>query len=131
MVKNITAIVFGALIWWVVFIGGAIAMAQFWPEFKSAIKAFPDTQSYNGSMSMQVSMLVLFVFCSIAAGWLTVLISKKRVYAWYVAILLMMYIAPNHLYFSWDMFAPWYNWLVVIPVIPFVVGSGRLVKISG
>lgn len=129
MVKNIAAIAAGVLTWWVVFIGGAIVMSQFWPAFKLAIKAFPDTESFNAAMPMQVSMLILFVFCGVVAGWLTVLISKQRIHACYVAGLLMMYIAPNHLYFSWDMFAPWYNWLVVLPVIPLVVGSGRLVKV--
>ncbi len=130
MGKNVFAIITGTITWWVIFIGVAFVMTLLWPELKQAFEIFPDTHLYNSSLLMQFSFLTLFVFCSIASGWITVFISKQRVHTWYVSVLLMMYIAPNHLYFSWDLFHPWYNWLVVIPVIPVIVYSGKLVKIS-
>jgi len=130
LVRSIGAVVAGVIAWPLTALTIILPMLLVWPGFSfSQARQAPDPFDLF-TTDLQAAFLIVYLFAATASGWITVYISKQRNHARYVAALLAIYLSANHLYLEWDAFPPWYNWLVVLPVIPMVLYGGKLVPIN-
>ena len=91
---------------------------QFWAEQRYDI--FPTDQL--------VLFQVVWLFANGAVGFVSRLVAKRDIEVYVVAGLLFVYFAYNHWWALWGVMPDWYNFIVVIPVIPMVLAGSAIAK---
>lgn len=129
MIRSIAGIAAGALIWWTIFFLAVGILYYTWPAYAESFDAYQISNDYNSFTTITISShLVIFLFCSIAAGWMTSFITKQQRPAWYLATILLAYASYIHLYLLWNILPYWYNLSVVIPVLPLIIIGSKMNK---
>src|SRR3970040_1912679 len=105
MVRGALGIVVGAIAWMVAFftVARLLFHAQTWMR----------AQVYEFTAPEAGFHVLLWILAEIFAGWLTVVIAKRREASWILAALIGLYMAFMHLYYVLDSFPWWYNLAVV------------------
>ncbi|HEX6996599.1 MAG TPA: hypothetical protein VF322_00550 [Gammaproteobacteria bacterium] len=128
MVRGVLGVVIGGIVWMPVFFILAWLPASVWPDYARSGATWFDAGVYTFTASMSVLNAVLWLVASIVAGWLAALVARRREAAWALAVLVMLYMCFNHLYYFWDRFPWWYNLVVALPSGPAVLLGGRLAR---
>jgi hypothetical protein len=123
--RSILGVVAGGLVWMVMMPLLIILLTFVWPSLDSAVRLYMETSRFQ---VFDTSMLVAFQFLwpvtNGLAGLVTSLISKQQAAVSFLAAILVVYFAYNHLWVYWNDFPVWYNVLVVILVVPAVILGG-------
>jgi hypothetical protein len=128
MLRGILGVVVGGVAWWMAFFGIARLLYSFWPAYATTARAFMFTGVVGFTTPMYACNALFWVLAEIAAGWIAVVIARRRESAWVLAALLMTFLCFMHLYLEWDRFAGWYNVAVALPSGPAVLLGGWLAR---
>jgi hypothetical protein len=126
MVRGLLGVVSGGIVWLPVFFMLARLLYLAWPAYALSARTYMDTGTYDFTAAMSVFNVLFWIAAEAAAGWVAVLVAKRREAAWVLAALLMLYMSFNHLYYFWERFPWWYNLAVAIPSGPAVLVGGKL-----
>jgi hypothetical protein len=126
MVRGVLGVFVGALVWIVGFFTLARLLTLIWPDYALHAHTWMTAGVYDFTPPMSGFNILFWIAAEIGAGWLTVLISRRREAGWVLAALLMAYLSYMHLYFVWDRLPWWYNLLVALPSGPAVLLGARL-----
>jgi hypothetical protein len=128
MVRGILGVVVGGIVWWMGFFGLARLLYSVWPAYATTAHEFMVTGVVGFTTSMYACNALFWVLGEIAAGWIAVVIARRRESAWVLAALLMTFLCFMHLYLEWDRFAGGYNLAVALPSGPAVLLGGWLAR---
>jgi hypothetical protein len=126
MLRGALGVLGGGVVWWIVFWGAAIVLALAWPAYGAFGREFFATGAFRFTAPMAICNVVLWALAEIAAGWIAVVIARRRESAWILGALIMAFLCLEHLYFAWANFPWWYNVLVALPSGPAILLGGRL-----
>ena len=126
MVRSTLGIVGGGIVWMIAFFTFARLLFLVWPAYAASAQTWTDTGTYDFTAEMSVFNALFWLLAEIVAGWVAVVIAKRRKAAWILAALLMLYMSFMHLYYVWDNFPWWYNLAVALPSGAAVLLGGRL-----
>jgi hypothetical protein len=126
MVRGVLGVIGGLIVWWIGFFLLARSLYFVWPAYAVAAHEFMATGADGFTVPMSLCNALFWVLAEIAAGWIAVVIGRRRESAWILAALLMVFLCFMHLYLEWDRFAGWYNFAVALPAGPAVLLGGRL-----
>jgi hypothetical protein len=124
--RSALGIVIGAIVWMAVFTVLAVATAAIWPDYWVHGRAWNTEHVYGFTPPMSVVNALLWILGEIAAGWVAVVIARRRQALWVLAAGIGLYLAFMHLYYEWANLPWWYNLLVAIPAVPAVLLGGKL-----
>jgi hypothetical protein len=128
MVRGGLGVIVGALIWMVLFFTLARGLLMVWPEYAVHARAWAADGTYDFTAPMSVFNAAFWFLAEVGAGWLTVVIARRREAGWVLAALLMAYLSLLHLYLYWPNFPWWYNLAVALPSGLAVLLGGRLAR---
>lgn len=121
------------LVGYFTFILGFIALSSlilfFWPAYNEAVQLFFETDQYNFSTPILICFLVQWSISGYLGGLLVMFISKRQSHVWYLAGILSAYLVYNHFFVFWNILPSWYNVIIVIQTIPFIILGGMSVKL--
>ena len=127
MLRGILGVVVGVIVWWVGFFFGLAQLLMYsWPAYAAVAREFIVTGVSQFTTPMYAWNAVMWVLAEIAAGWIAVVIARRREAGWVLAGLLMAFLCFMHLYREWDRFPGWYNLAVALPSGAAVLLGGRL-----
>jgi len=126
MVRGALGVVVGAIAWMAAFFTLARLLFLVWPNYALHAQSWTSAQLYEFTAPQSGFNALFWILAEIFAGWLTVVIAKRREAAWILAALIGLYLAFMHLYYVWDKFPWWYNLAVTVPAIPAVLLGGKL-----
>jgi hypothetical protein len=126
MVRAAIGVVVAAVAWMVAFFALAWLLALLWPDYALHGQVWFTEQRFEFSAAQAGLNALFWALAEIAAGWLTVVVAKRREASWVLAVLIGTYLALMHLYLEWDTFPWWYNLAVALPAIPAVLIGGTL-----
>ena len=124
--RNVLAVVTGALVWTVAFYALATGLAQLWPDYAVHARQWLREGVFTFTAAMAGCNLTLWVLAELAAGWVAAKLSPSRAAPWVLAALMGLYLAALHLVLYWPRFPWWYNLGVVVPAVPAVLLGARL-----
>lgn len=126
MVRSAFGVVVGAVAWMIAFFTLARLLFFVWADYAFHARAWTATQSYDFTAPESAFNAMFWLLAAIFAGWLAVVIAKRREAAWALGAVIGLYLAYVHLYSAWDNFPWWYNLVVALPAAPAVILGGRL-----
>jgi len=126
MVRSISGVVSGAVVWMVAFFLLAILLAKIWPDYAVHGRQWTTQGVFTFTPLMACFNLAFWVLAEIGAGWTAGRIAKRRVAVWVLAGVVGIYLAALHLVLYWSRFPWWYNLGVVIPAVAAVLLGGNL-----
>jgi hypothetical protein len=124
MIRNVVAVVVGAVAWMFVFYALAIGLALLWPAYSLQGRIFFRDGTFNFTTAMAACNVLIWALAAIAAGWVASRIATRREAVWVLAAALGIYLATLHLFLYWPRFPWWYNLAVAIPAVPAVLLGG-------
>ena len=105
----------GFAAWWVAATLLNLLLRLSWPEYAAVEKAMTFT------LGMQIARLVEGAAASVAAGFTTALISRRRTIAtWLLVSLLLALFIPVH-YQLWERFPAWYHVTFILGLVVFTL----------
>ena len=128
MVRSAIGVVVAAAAWMVAFFTQASILVRIWPDYAVSAAAWMDAGSFEFTTGQGWFNLLFWLVAEIFAGWLAVVIARRREAAWALAALLGLYMAYMHLYAAWDLIPWWYNLVAALPVAPAVLAGGWLAR---
>jgi O-antigen ligase len=132
MVRNVSGVVLGAVVWMVGFFVLVQLLAQLWPDYAIHGREWIRQGVFTFTPVMACLNLAFWFLAEIGAGWTVAKIAKRREALWILAGIVGIYLASEHLVLHWSRFPWWYNVGVVIPAVAAVLVGGKLtVKSSG
>jgi hypothetical protein len=126
MMRGVIGVVVGGVMWWLGFFGLARVLYSFWPAYAATVHEFMTTGASGFTPTMYGWNALLWILAEIAAGWISVVVARRREAAWVLAAILMLFLCFMHLYLEWVRFPGWYNLVVALPSGPAVLLGGRL-----
>jgi len=117
-------VVIGSLCHLVLMIGSFKLLLVLWPDYQEAYN------HENLTFFMMLIRLVLSGLSLVLAGIITVVVSKNQSLSWITALVLLLIGAGTHFTIYWDDWPIWYHAAYLLPIIPVVGFSGKLVKIK-
>ena len=126
MVRSVLGVVVGAVVWMALFLFLGISLAAVWQDYGVHGRNWFQERIFDFTPAMAVCNALIWILAEIGAGWLTVVIAKRREAAWVLAAVIGVYLAYVHLYQEWASLPWWYNLAVAIPAAPAVLFGGRL-----
>src|SRR5688572_16940526 len=118
MLRSVLGVLAGLLVWVPAFYVLAWLLLLVWPAYAAAAETFRISGGYDFTPAMSAFNVIFWMVAEILAGWLAVVIARRRAVAYVLAALMFAIMSFNHLYLYWDRLPSWYNLGVVIPVIP-------------
>lgn len=115
MVRSVLGVIAGAVIWMVGFFTFAQVPMLAWPGYAESARTYMEGGAYVFTAPMSAANAVLWFLAEIVAGWLVVVIARRRSPAFVFAALLFAYMCAMHLVLYWDRFPWWYNLAVALP----------------
>lgn len=128
MMRGVLGVLVGGVIWMVCFIALARLLFLAWPDYAAHAHSWVTAGVYDFTALMSGFNILFWVLSEMAAGWLAVVIARRREAAWVLAALLMAYMCFMHLYYVWDRLPWWYNLLVALLSGPAVLLGGKLAE---
>lgn len=125
MVRNVIAVLAGLVVWVPAFLIVVQLPLHTWPAYADAVEAYRKG-AYEFTSAMSVVNALAWILAEVFAGWLTVVIARRRAAAWVLAAVLTTTLGFLHLYYYWDRYPWWYNLTLVITAIPAVLLGARL-----
>lgn len=125
MLRNISGIVFGAIVWMAGFLVLAQVLALLWPDYAIHGRQWMRQGVFTFTPLMACFNLAFWVLAEIGAGWTVAKIAKRREAVWVLAGIVGIYLATVHLVLYWSRFPWWYNVGVVIPAVAAVFVGGK------
>jgi hypothetical protein len=126
MVRSMLGVIVGGVVWMMGFFILARLLYLAWPAYAQSAQVYMSGGAYTFTPPMSGFNALFWFLAEIGAGWLTIMIAKRREAAWVLAALLMAYMCAMHLYLYWDRFPWWYNLVVALPSGPAVLLGGML-----
>jgi hypothetical protein len=126
MVRSVSGVVLGAVVWMVGFFVLALVLAQLWPDYAIHGRQWTRQGVFTFTPLMACFNLVFWVLAEIGAGWTVGKIAKRREAVWVLAGIVGIYLAGLHLVLYWSRFPWWYNFGVVIPAVAAVFLGSKL-----
>ena len=126
MVRGVLGVLGGGVVWMAAFSILARVLFLAWPAYAAPAQVWMDTGVYEFGALMSGFNALFWLLAEIAAGWIAVVIAKRREAAWVLAALLMLYLSFLHLYYYWANFPWWYNLAVALPSGAAVLLGGKL-----
>jgi hypothetical protein len=126
MVRGVFGVVGGAILWSVAFVVLAWSLAAAWPAYALSGREYFATGIFGFTVAMAICNALFWLLADVGAGWLAVVIARRREAAWVLAALLMGFLCFIHLYHEWERFPGWYNLAVALPSGAAVLLGGRL-----
>jgi hypothetical protein len=126
MVRGVIGVFVGGLVWWMGFFGLARLLFLSWPAYATTAHEFMTTGVSGFTPTMYGWNASFWVLAEIAAGWVAVVISRRRESAWVLGALLMVFLCFMHLYLEWARFPALYNLAVALPSGAAVLLGGRI-----
>ncbi len=96
MVRGILGVVGGGIVWWMGFFGLARLLYLSWPAYATTAHEFMITGVSEFTTPMYAWQVLFWVLAEIAAGWIAVVIARRRESAWVLAALLMTFVCFMH-----------------------------------
>ena len=112
----------------VIFLVLAQLLAMAWPDYASHARQWTSAGVYGFTAVMSGLNILFWILSEMAAGFLAIVLARRREAAWVLAALLMAYMCFMHLYAIWDRLPWWYNLLVALPSGPAVLLGSRLAR---
>jgi hypothetical protein len=128
MVRGVLGVIVGGIAWMLVFLLLARGLIAAWPDYGAHAHTWTAAGVYDFTAAMSGLNIVLWIVSETAAGFLAVVLARRRQAAWVLAGLVMAYMSFMHLYYVWDRLPWWYNLLVAIPSGPAVLLGSRLAE---
>jgi cyanate permease len=125
MARAVLGVIGGGVVWMVGFLVLAQVLALLWPDYRGHVHTWTASGVYDFTAVMSGLNILFWILSEMAAGFLAVVLAKRRQVAWVLAALLMAYMCFMHLYFVWDRLPWWYNLLVALPSGPAVLLGSR------
>jgi hypothetical protein len=126
MVRGAIGVVAAAVAWMVAFFALAWLLALAWPDYALHGQTWFTSQRFEFTAPQAGFNVLFWALAEVFAGWVTVVIARRREAAWALAALIGSYLALMHLYLEWATFPWWYNLAVALPAVPAVLIGGRL-----
>jgi hypothetical protein len=126
MVRSVLGVVVGAVVWMALFLLLGFSLAAVWQDYGLHGRNWFQARIYDFTPAMSVCNALIWILAEIGAGWLAVVLARRREAAWVLAALIGVYLAYLHLYQEWANLPWWYNLAVAIPAAPAVLCGGRL-----
>lgn len=126
MVRGVLGVLSGGIVWMVAFLVLARLLILVWPQYQAHAHSWMAQGVYDFTAVMSGFNIVFWILSEMAAGWLAVVVARRKQAAWVLAALLMAYMCFMHLYYVWDRLPWWYNLLVALASGPAVLLGGRL-----
>jgi hypothetical protein len=115
MMRAAVAVLAGLVVWVVVATVANLALRLGWPEYAAMEKAMHFT------FGMQIARLLIGVLASLAAGFATAWISRRKpVAAWSLVVVLLVVFIPLH-YSVWQRFPAWYHVSFILSLVLFTL----------
>ena len=120
MIRSLSAVIAGFMVWTVVFLGGN---QLFFVLFRGRYRE--DMSTDDGLVLL--ATLLLSVLASVAAGWVAVAIAKTKPRQ-HAAVLGLVLLAVGIWVqlMSWDALPLWYNLCFLVLLLPATILGGRL-----
>ena len=125
MVRGALGILGGGVAWAAAFFILARLLYLVWPAYALRAQVYMETGLYDFTPQTSAFNALFWMLAEIGAGWVAVVIAKRREAAWVLAAVLMLYMSFMHLYYVWDNFPWWYNLAVALPAGPAVLLGGK------
>ena len=126
MVRGVIGVLVGGVVWGMGFFGLARVLDSIWPAYATTAHEFMTTGASGFTPTMYGWNALFWVLAEIAAGWIAVVVARRREAAWVLAAILMLFLCFMHLYLEWVRFPGWYNLVVALPSGPAILLGGRL-----
>jgi len=126
MVRSALGILCGGIVWQAAFLILAQLLIWVWPAYAAAARSFVNTHTFEFTPAMAGLNILYWILAEICAGWVTVIVAKRREPVWILAALLLVYMSVMHFYVFWTSIPWWYNIIVVISVVPAVWLGAKL-----
>jgi uncharacterized membrane protein YeaQ/YmgE (transglycosylase-associated protein family) len=126
MLRGILGVVVGALVWMAAFFTLARLFMFVSPDYAVHARSWMSAHVYDFTVPMSAFNALDWIVAEIVAGWLAVVIARRREAGWVLAAVLGAYLAYQHLYAEWSNLPWWYNLAVAIPAAPAVLLGGKL-----
>jgi len=126
MVRSVLGVVVGFVVWFAGFMVLAILLAQLWPEYRVHGQTWLNQHVFDFPNEMGAFNVLFWILAEVAAGWVALLIARRREALWVLAALVGGYLAYEHLYVEWTNIPAWYNLAVAISAVPAVLLGGTL-----
>ena len=126
MVRAVLGVVVGWIVWLAGFMALAILLAAVWPEYGVHGSAWLNDHVFDFPNNMAVLNVLFWIVAEITAGYVAMLIARRREALWVLAAIVGGYLAYEHLYVEWSNIPAWYNLVVAISGAPAVLLGGKL-----
>jgi len=124
MVRSVIGIVVGAVLWMTAFLSFARGLTLLWPDYAQQVQIWITVHRYAFTPAMSICNALFWILAEMLAGWITVLIARRREAAWVLAGVIGLYLGFVHLHVVWNSLPKVYNLAVAIPAIPAVLFGG-------
>jgi hypothetical protein len=126
MVRAALGFVIGAVVWMPVFFILAIGLTLMSPDYAVHARTWMSAGVFEFTAPQAAANVVLWVLSEAFAGWLAVVVARRREAAWALAAVVLLYLGTLHIVLYWPRFPWWYNVAVVVTAAPAVLFGGRL-----
>ncbi len=126
MIRSALGVIVAAVVWMALFLALGFALAAVWHDYGLHGRNWFQARIYDFTPVMSVCNALLWILAEIGAGWLCVVVARRREASWVLAAVIGAYLAYLHLYQEWANLPWWYNLAVAIPAAPAVLLGGRL-----
>lgn len=132
ILRAISSVVVGIVIWsalfWIVGIGFGLA----WPDYRAAARLFFDSQDFGlFTVPMMLTNFVLFAIAGLAAGWVAAKVGRSRKVGLVLAGLGFAYGLVEHYYILWNVLPAWYNLIVPWIMAGSIYIGSRAAQVRG
>ena len=126
MLRAASGFVVAAVVWMATFVVLTFAVAFVWPAYAAHGQTWFESGVFTFEPPMAVVNVVCWVLAEVLAGWIAVVIGRRREVAWALAAVLALYLGFMHLYLEWPTFPWWYNVAVAGLAAPAVLLGARM-----
>jgi len=120
MTRNILGVVAGLVAWLLVATILGLVMRNSWPAYA----AVAETMSFT--LPMMFARLSIGALATVAAGFVTALITRSAVARLIPGVLLLIAFIPQHV-MLWDKFPLWYHLTFLLSLVPLTYLGSRIV----
>jgi len=119
MTRNILGVVAGLVAWLLLAAILGVVMRNSWPAYA----AVAETMSFT--LPMMFARLSIGALATVAAGFVTALITRSAVAKLIPGVLLLIAFIPQHV-MLWDKFPIWYHLTFLLSLVPLTYLGSRL-----
>ena len=119
--RTACAVIVGLVTWWIAFWASLTVFVFAWPALYDATKpALARGDVSRFTTPMWLLFLSMYLWVNPVAGWVTVVVARRRHAVGVVAGIMGLYAAWLHYYRLWSIYPDWFNVLVPISIPPLI-----------